>query len=76
MRFNDHDHGPALLKTRLSTLCDRRVISDLLFLYKVFHGQINCRELVSLICFNAPQRSLRPRPLFVAVVAEISVLFQ
>ena len=70
MRFCDHDYGPALHKMGLLTLSDRRVCADLLFLYKVFHGQINCHELVALICFNAPQRSLRPRPLFAARVPE------
>ena len=68
MLFSDHNYGPALLKTRLHTLSDRRVCSDLLFIYKVFHGQINCQELVERICFHAPQRSLRPRPLFVSRV--------
>ena len=75
MRFNNHEYGPALLTTRLSTLRDRRVISDLLFLYKVFHGHINCQELVSLIRFNAPQRSLRSRPLFVSAAPEYQYYF-
>ena len=70
MRFNDHEYSPALRKTGLTTLSDRRVSADLLFLYKVLHGQINCLELVSRISFHAPQRSLRPRPLFVPCVPD------
>ena len=68
MRVNDHDYSLALLKTRLSTLEDHRVCSDLLFLYKVIHGQINCQDLVASICLHAPQRSRRPRPLFASSV--------
>lgn len=62
MRFYDHDYGPALLKTRLC--------SDLLFLFKVTHGQIDCHELVASIRFHAPQRPLRPRPLFESKVPD------
>ena len=54
MRFSDHDYGPALQKFGLTTLSDRRVCSDLLFLYKLIHGQTDCHELVSMICFHAP----------------------
>ena len=70
MRFFDHDYAPALLKLGLTTLSARRICSDLLFLYKLIRGQTNCQELVSLINFHAPQRSLRLRPLFEARVPD------
>ena len=39
MRIFDHDYGPALQKLGLTTLSDRRVCSDILFLYKLIRGQ-------------------------------------
>ena len=73
MQFSDHDYSPALLKIRLSILSDRRMCSDILFLYKVLHGQINCQELVALINFHAPQRSLHPRPFLYHVSRNIGI---
>ena len=70
MQFYDHDYGPALCKTRLITLSNRRVCADLLFLYRIIHGQINCHELVASIHFHAPERSLRLRPLFKSKVPD------
>ena len=64
MSFDDHDYGPILRKIRFSTLSDRRIVSDLMFLYKIIHGQIDCPELLAAVRFHAPQRQLRPRPLF------------
>ena len=62
----DHDYRPALASFKLTTLEDCRRISDMLFLYKIINGLISCPDLLFLVMLNAPVKSLRSRPLFVA----------
>ena len=64
MHFSDHDYGPALQSMGIATLSVRRLTADLIFLHKIIHGRVNCPELVSALKFRAPERQLRPRPLF------------
>lgn len=62
--FMDHDYGPILCASNLSTLADRRMVADLSFLCKVINNLFDCSELVGLVCLKATTRDLRIRLLF------------
>lgn len=68
MGRDDHDYHPALAYFNITTLEDRRRSADMIFLYKVINGHINCSDLLASVTFNAPQRHMRSRPLFVSRV--------
>ena len=48
----------------LMTLADRRVLSDILFLFKTLNSIIQSPEVLAEIGFNVPQRSLRANDFF------------
>ena len=58
MDREDHDYCPALASFNLTTLEDRRRVADMIFLYKIINGLISCPDLLSLVMFNDPVRSL------------------
>ena len=60
----DHDYGPILASLNIATIEDRRLSADMLFLFKVLNGHFDCPDLVAFVSFIAPQRRMRPRPLF------------
>lgn len=43
----------------LDTLKERRICSDLFYLFKIVNNLLNSPELLSLICFHVPSRSVR-----------------
>lgn len=52
-------YGSRCLLITLKTLVARRNIASIMFLYGIISGAVDCPELLSLIRFNAPSRSLR-----------------
>jgi hypothetical protein len=48
----------------LEKLVDRRIIFDLVFLYKIVNSKFDCPELIALIDFRIPARSTRSIDLF------------
>ena len=64
MTFKDHNYYPLLLSLNMLTLKTRRVINDLLFLFKLLNGLISCPELLGLIRLHVPVRLLRTNLLF------------
>ena len=64
MAFYDHDYGPILSAFNLRSLSHRRLVADMLFLYKIFHSRIDCADLLCRLNFYAPSRYLRTRPVF------------
>lgn len=67
-RFYDrrsfYDYRWVLKKLGLSTLCSRRDEQDILFLFKILNGHIDCPNLLALVQFYAPCRVLRATNLF------------
>ena len=64
MDRTDHNYGPLMDLLNIPSLVDRRHVADMMFLYNLLNGHIDCPVLTSLVSFNAPQRHLRSRPLF------------
>jgi hypothetical protein len=57
--YDDIDYGYLYEALRLQKLADRRVLLDLMTLYKIIRGQIDCREILSKINFHVPIRTTR-----------------
>ena len=64
MSFNDHSYTWIMQEFKILTLSDRRVLLDMVLLYKLINGYIDCPELLSLIRLHVPARSLRHNMLF------------
>ena len=47
----------------LESLSNRRQISSITFIYDILCGRITCTDLLSLLNFHVPSRSLRSNPL-------------
>jgi hypothetical protein len=54
-----HNYQPLQAKLGILTLRNRRIISDMLFLRNLINGDICCPEILALIGFYSPGRSLR-----------------
>lgn len=52
------------IDTRLLKLSDRRVLIDLLFLYKIIKSLVDSPNLLELICINVPARQTRSKDIF------------
>ena len=64
MTFKDHNYYPLLFSLNMLTLKTRRVVTDLLFLFKLLNGLISCPELLGHIRLHVPVRLLRSHLLF------------
>lgn len=65
MLYTDHDYYPIRNVNKLPTLKQRRIFNDLVLLYKILNGQIDCADLSGLFEFKEPQRNLRSRDIFI-----------
>ena len=54
-----HNNQPLQAKLGILTLRNRRIINDTLFLRNLINGDICCPEILALIGFYSPGRSLR-----------------
>ena len=61
---DDHEYYPVLTLFNIATLDDRRHIADMIFLFKVINGLIDCPDLFGVVAYNVPVRHMRTRPLF------------
>ena len=59
MPITCHNYQPIMAKLGLMTLENRRTISDLLFVYNLLNGNIDCSSILKLIKFYAPIRIIR-----------------
>ena len=66
MDRDDHDYCPGLTLFNIATLDDRRYIADMIFLFKVINGVIDCPDLFGVVAYNVPGRHIRTRPLFLS----------
>ena len=61
---------------QLTTLAQRRKITDLTLFHKILHGKVNCPYLLSCICFNLPRKRTRLRKwISVTVLSRKSVFY-
>lgn len=59
MQYTDHVYDHLLDHLKLTTLARRRIMLDMIFLYKLINGHITCPDLLDKIKFHIPARSLR-----------------
>lgn len=64
MHFFDHSYEIMLNKLRLTKLERRRIFSDLLFLFKLISGHVECSALLERIRLHVPARPLRNNLIF------------
>lgn len=60
----NHDYTDILILLNLKTLEERRVHSDIIFIFKLINGFIVCPDLLNIINFNVPTRILRNQHTF------------
>ena len=49
---------------RLTTLVERRRVTDLVLFHKILHSKVNCPYLLSTICLYVPERRTRHTSVF------------
>ena len=59
MDLNDHEYTLVMKLLNLKSLESRRVRIDLLFIFKSINGITKCPQLLQLINFSAPTKSLK-----------------
>ena len=60
----NHNYANILTLLNLATLEERRVHTDIIFIFKPINGFIMCPDLLSIINFNVPIRILRNQHTF------------
>lgn len=58
------DYNSLLQTLRLLSLKDRRIINDLIFLFKIINNRFDSPELVSLINYHVPSRPTRLKSIY------------
>lgn len=66
-------HNQLLVRHSTASLEERRIISQLVFLYKLINGQIVCEEFLSQICFSVPRLFSRQSYTFYLPTPRINV---
>ena len=73
MSYSNHDYTQIMDRLKIDSLHKRRLVADLTFLFKILNGHICCPEILSKLCLNAPERTLRSFPLFKPALLTTSV---
>ncbi|KAI4473772.1 hypothetical protein M0802_015947 [Mischocyttarus mexicanus] len=59
MPFNCHNYDSILDFKNWSTLCKRRMASDIIFIWKIVNGFINCPGIINILSLNVPLKNFR-----------------
>jgi hypothetical protein len=71
----ERDYHELMHRFCLFPLSDRRKLSDVVFLYRLLNGGIDCNELLGRVAFNIPIRNTRQAVLFHEIRASTNYLF-